>query len=479
MGFDILQFLEPVLQLMPSVPKPRNEVPIKKRLMYTFAGLALYLVCSLMPLAGVRKLAHQDPMYHLRLLTASSKFTLMELGISPIVSSGMILQVLSGLNVLNRDPSNPKSVALFEAAQKLAGLLMTVFQAGTNILTGQYGTLQELGIFGVVAILFQLVVAAIVVILLDEMLQNGYGIGSGISLFIATNISERIMWSLFSFDEAYFGRGKEYEGAIIGFFHLMITRKDKVRALREAMFRSHFPNLANVFSTILVFIAVLFFEHVKINIALMNTVNRQDMKPFEIKLFYTSNTPIIVQSTIISQICSFSKIICQHWPDAFITKLLGVWRSPQQGLSDDYAVPISGLAYYLQAPTSIQHTIHDPLHTIIYLIIILLSAGIIAYYYINIGGNSAADVAKSLSSQHITIKGHRDNKEMITKKLNYYIPTTAALGGILTGLLSFVADFLGAFGSGTGIILMVSIIYGFAEDLAKEFAKSGISMPFM
>lgn len=76
------------------------------------------------------------------------------------------------------------------------------------------------------------------------------------------------------------------------------------------------------------------------------------------------------------------------------------------------------------------------------------------------------------------MKGHRDNKEMITKKLNQYIPTAAALGGILTGLLSFVADFLGAFGSGTGIILMVSIIYGFAEDLAKEFTKSGMSIPF-
>ena len=478
MGFDLLQFLKPVLQLMPCVPKPRNEVPIKKRLMYTFAGLALYLICSLMPLAGVRKVAHQDPMYHLRLLTASSKYTLMELGISPIVSSGMILQVLSGLGVINRDPTNQESVALFEAAQKLAGLIMTVFQAVTAIFSGQYGTLQELGVFGIVAILAQLFMAAIVVILLDEMLQNGYGIGSGISLFIATNICEQIMWRLFSFETFYYGRGTEYEGAIIAFFHLMITRKDKVRALREAMFRSHLPNLSNVFSTILVFIAVVFFEHIKINIGLMTTVNRQDPKPFEIKLFYTSNTPIIVQSTIISQICSFSRIICSHWPDSFVTKILGVWRSPEQGLGDEYAVPISGLAYYLQAPTSIKHTINDPVHTLVYLIIILSSAGIIAYYYINIGGNSAADVAKSLSAQHLTIKGHRDNKEMITKKLNQYIPTAAALGGILTGLLSFVADFLGAFGSGTGIILMVSIIYGFAEDLGKEFAKSGMSIPF-
>lgn len=478
MGFDLLQSIKPVLNLMPSVPKPSRDIDIMRRLTYTAAALALYLICTLTPLYGVKKVAHQDPMYHLRLLTASSKFTLMELGISPIVSSGMILQMLSGFGVLNRDNTNQESVALFEAAQKLAGLIMTAFQAATALFTGQYGSRDEVGVFGGVCIFLQLMVAAIVVILLDEMLQNGYGIGSGISLFIATNICEQIMWRLFSFQTYRYGRGNEYEGAIVAFFHLLITRKDKLRAIREAMFRSHLPNLANVFSTILVFFAVILFEHIKINVGLMTTMNRQDTKPFEIKLFYTSNTPIIVQSTIISQICSFSRIICSHWPDSLITKILGVWRSPEQGLGDEWAVPISGLAYYLQAPTSVKHTLNDPIHTIVYLTICLSSAGIIAYYYINIGGQSAADVAKSLSAQHLTIKGHREGKAVIEKRLNRYIPTAAALGGILTGLLSFVADFLGAFGSGTGIILAVSIIYQFAEELGKEFVKTGRQFPF-
>ena len=478
MGFDLLQTLKPVLQLMPTVPKPGREIDIMKRLTYTAAALALYLLCTLTPLYGVKKIAHQDPMYHLRLLTASSKFTLMELGISPIVSSGMILQLLSGFGIINRDQSNPESVALFDAAQKLAGLGMTAFQALTAIFSGQYGSREEVGLVGGICIFLQLMVAAVVVILLDELLQNGYGIGSGISLVIATNICEQIMWRLFSFQSFRYGRGNEYEGAIIAFFHLLITRKDKLRAIKEAMFRSHLPNLSNVFSTVLIFFAVILFEHIKIEISLMNTVNRQDVPPYNIKLFYTSNTPIIVQSTIISQLCSFSRIICQHWPEAFITKILGVWRSPEQGLGDEYAVPISGLAYYLQAPTSIKHTLNDPIHTIIYLAIILSTAGIIAYYYINVGGQSAADVAKSLISQRLTIKGHRPDKVLLEKKFNQYIPYCAALGGIITGLLSFVADFVGAFGSGTGIILAVSIIYQFAEELGKEFAKTGRSLPF-
>jgi protein transport protein SEC61 subunit alpha len=248
--------------------------------------------------------------------------------------------------------------------------------------------------------------------------------------------------------------------------------------MREAMFRSHLPNLANVFSTVLIFLAVILFEHIKINVGLMTTVNREEPKPFEIKLFYTSNTPIIVQSTIISQVCSFSKIINSHWPDSLVTKLVGVWRSPEQGLGEDWQVPVSGLAYYLQAPTSVKHTLSDPLHTVVYLAICLISAGVIAYYYINIGGQSPSDVAKSLKTQHLTLKGHREDQKAIERKLSKLIPTAAALGGVLTGLLSFVADFLGAFGSGTGIILAVSIIYQFAEELGKEWVKTGRALPF-
>jgi protein transport protein SEC61 subunit alpha len=177
-------------------------------------------------------------------------------------------------------------------------------------------------------------------------------------------------------------------------------------------------------------------------------------------------------------VCSFSKIINLHWPDSLVTKLLGVWRSPEQGLGDEYSVPVSGLAYFLQAPTSVKHTLGDPLHTLVYLAICLSSAGVIAYYYINIGGQSAGDVAKNLIKQKLTLKGRRPDEKRLETYLNKFIPPAAALGGVLTGLLSFVADFLGAFGSGTGIILAVSIIYQFAEDLGKEWAKSGRSFPF-
>jgi len=54
------------------------------------------------------------------------------------------------------------------------------------------------------------------------------------------------------------------------------------------------------------------------------------------------------------------------------------------------------------------------------------------------------------------------------KLLNRYIPTAAAFGGVCIGALTIIADFMGAIGSGTGILLAVTIVYQYFEELAKE-----------
>ena len=97
-------------------------------------------------------------------------------------------------------------------------------------------------------------------LLLDELLQKGYGLGSGISLFIATNICETIVWKSFSPATINTGRGTEFEGAVIALFHLLATRSDKIRGLREAFYRQNLPNLMNLIATVFVFAVVIYFQ---------------------------------------------------------------------------------------------------------------------------------------------------------------------------------------------------------------------------
>ena len=150
------------------------------------------------PIYGVKTAKSNDPFYWMRVILASNRGTLMELGISPIITSGMVMQLLAGARLIEVNQSLKEDRALFAAAQKLFGILITIGEAVAYVGSGMYGQVSELGLGNCVLIVAQLVFAGFVVLILDELLQKGYGLGSGISLFIATNICENVIWKAFS-----------------------------------------------------------------------------------------------------------------------------------------------------------------------------------------------------------------------------------------------------------------------------------------
>lgn len=139
-------------------------------------------------------------------------------------------------------------------------LIISICEAFAYIYSGMYGELDQLGAGNGILILLQLTFAGVVCILLDEMLQKGYGLGSGISLFIATNICENIMWKSFSPITITSDQGTEFEGSMIALFHLLITRPNKMGALYQAFYRTSAPNVNNLMATVLVFLIVIYFQ---------------------------------------------------------------------------------------------------------------------------------------------------------------------------------------------------------------------------
>ncbi|PNI40178.1 SEC61A2 isoform 10, partial [Pan troglodytes] len=85
-----------------------------------------------------------DPFYWMRVILASNRGTLMELGISPIVTSGLIMQLLAGAKIIEVGDT-PKDRALFNGAQKLFGMIITIGQAIVYVMTGMYGDPAEMG----------------------------------------------------------------------------------------------------------------------------------------------------------------------------------------------------------------------------------------------------------------------------------------------------------------------------------------------
>jgi len=265
-GVRFLTLVRPFMSVLPEVAQPDRKVPFREKVLWTGITLFIFLVCCQIPLYGIKSSESSDPFYWSRVILASNRGTLMELGISPIVTSGLVMQLLAGSKIIEVDQGIKEDRALFSGAQKLFGILITIGQGSAYVFSGMYGDVKDLGVGNALLIVIQLLFAGIIVIILDELLQKGYGLGSGISLFIATNICENIVWKALSPTTINSGRGTEFEGALIALIHLLITKTDKVRALKEAFYRQNLPNLTNLIATVLVFMVVIYFQGFRVDL---------------------------------------------------------------------------------------------------------------------------------------------------------------------------------------------------------------------
>lgn len=246
-------------------------------------------------------------------------------------------------------------------------------------------------------------------------------------------------------------------------FHLFFTKRDKKRALLHAFYRDELPNLFQLLATLFVFFAVVYLQGFRLEIPIKSTRTRGPYQAYPIKLFYTSNTPIMLQSALTSNIFIISQMLYNRFPNNIAVKLLGTWEA-RHGSAQLFAA--SGLAYYIQPPFSLTEALLDPIKTAIYVTFVLTSCAVFSKTWIEISGTSPRDIAKQFKDQGLVIAGRRETS--VYKELKKIIPTAAAFGGATIGALSVASDLLGTLGSGTSILLAVTTIYGYYELAAKE-----------
>lgn len=466
--------------MLPEIASPRQVPPIRERMMWTAVALFVFLLCCQIPVYGARQGSASDPFYWMRVVLASNKGTLMELGISPIVTASLIAEFFVGVKVISYDSSSREDRAAFEGLQKVLALIITVVEGAAYVSSGMYGDPKLIGYGWCAAIVFQLCCATLICILLDELLQKGWGVGSGTSLFIATNVCDTIVWKCFSPSTITTARGAEFEGAIIAFFHLLITRRDKVRALREAFYRPQLPNLTNIVATGIVFAVVVFFQGFRVPLMTKSKYGGSDRQPYMIKLFYTSNMPVILQTSLVSNVNFISQMLSRRFGTSnFIINLIGVWESRVFGSSSNQLYPTGGIAYYITAPLTLYDMVTDPIHAIFYVVFVLTTCSIFSRLWISISHTAPRDVAKQLASQGRWLLQARESEDDMANHLEKYIPVAASFGGLCVGVLTVGADFLGAIGSGTGILLTVTMINQYIEILQQEGHSLGFAKPKM
>ena len=457
MAGRFLNLFKPIARFLPEIKAPERKVGFNEKLFWTAIVLVVYLVMTEVSLYGIEKTALGE-LAALRIIFASSRGSLMELGIGPIVTAGIILQLLVGSDMIEADMSRPEDRGLFTTSSKVFSIVLTGVQASAYIIGGMYGS-----IAGTAAIIvfLQLLAAGMIVMLLDELVQKGWGFGSGISLFIVAGVAQQVFWQCFS----------PGTGLFVGSLSTALANNE----LTSWIFGSGaYPSLIGFIATIATFLVIMYLEGVRVELPLSYAGYRGFRSRYPIKLLYVSNLPVIFASALFANVYFFSQIFWSMYNQNnanFWLNLLGrfEWVNPAGG-GEQSLQPIGGLVYYVLSPRSLTGVMEDPLKAFAYLGILVAFCVVFSLTWLEVGGLDASTVAGQLVGAGMQIPGYRRSGRSVESVLKRYIPVVTILGGVVVGLVAGVSDFFGVFGSGMGILLSVGIIYQYYEILMREKA---------
>jgi preprotein translocase subunit SecY len=132
------------------------------------------------------------------------------------------------------------------------------------------------------------------------------------------------------------------------------------------------------------------------------------------------------------------------------------------------ATPTGGILYYITAPRSLDVVAADPLRAVGYVIFMTAIVTVFSRLWVELGGLSAKTAARNLLDADVQVPGFRRSEGSVEVLLNKYIPSLTIISGIILGLLASISDVMNVFGSGTGLLLMVSIMVSYYQTLVKE-----------
>jgi preprotein translocase subunit SecY/protein transport protein SEC61 subunit alpha len=460
MAGRFLSLFKPIGRILPEIKKPERKVSFNEKIFWTALVLIIFLVMTEIPLYGIPT-GQSDQFGQLRVIFASNRGSLMELGIGPIVTAGLILQLLVGSSIIKCDMSNPEDRGLFTSASKVFSIVLTAVQAGAYILSGMYGAISGTT---TIIIFVQLIAAGIVVMLMDELIQKGWGLGSGISLFIMAGVAQNIIWSMFN----------PQTGLFLGSLQAYLVGQQSIVDWIVGTSGGIYPSMIGFIATIAAFIIIIYIEGVRVELPMTYAGYKGFRSRYPIKLLYVSNLPVIFASALFANVFFFSQLLWSQFgrPAPGTNLFFQIIGDYNQTVTESgtNVVSVGGLAHFMTPPNGIINVGLEPLRAAGYLGILVAFCAVFSLIWLEVGGLGPARVAKQLMDSGMQIPGYRRSERPIEQILKRYIPVVTVLGGITVGLVAGISDFLGVFGSGTGILLSVGIIYQYYELLMRERA---------
>ncbi len=448
-----MAFIDNLIARLPEVKGPlQKKVDFKTKLKWTLMILVLFFVMSLIPLYGLGENALQQFEF-LSIILGASFGSILSLGIGPIVTASIVLQLLNGTGIVKFNLTTPEGKQRFQGIQKILAIFFIIFEGAVYVFMGGLAPSQQFAgtsLYTQIQLLlvFQLFIGGLLILFMDEVVSK-WGFGSGVSLFIAAGVAQQIFIRAFNFLPSP-------------------TNPDIAAGAIPAMFQSFgvgdtttaMLQIAALVATVVVFLIAVYGQSMKVEIPLSFGRVRGYGIRWPLSFFYTSNVPVILVAALIANIQLFATLL-----ERIGKPLLGTFSN---------GVPVGGVVYWINSPDIIGNLIRgnfsgdNVLQALFYLLLMIGGAVLFSIFWVQSAGMDAKSQAKQILASGLQIPGFRRDERVLERVLNRYIWPLTIVGGAAVGALAALADLTGALSRGTGILLMVMIIYKMYEDIARQ-----------
>ena len=462
---------ENIVDKIPTVKQPKKYVSFSSKVKWTIAVLGLYFIMTNIPILGLAE-GGSDAFGQFRGVLAGEQGSILQLGIMPIVTASIVLQILTGTNLLSLDMNDPRDQNYFQGLRRGLIILMVVVNGFPIVFAGDFlpastALADSFGV-GLTTIQFlmfaQITFGGIFLYYLDELVTK-WGIGSGLGLFIIAGVSQRFVGGIFS-------------EVIPGW--LTIARGQEVLSFsRETLEILLMGNgyILPVLTTVIIFAVIVYAESTRVEIPVSNT--RVGSKGnYKIKLIYASVLPIILVRAVQANVQFLGQGL-----DGLLGTNMPAWLGQYSGDGE----VLGGLFYYLTPIFSPQDwmwwlgfTTAEPyeiaLRILVDMTFMVIGGALFAVFWVKTTNRDAEAIAQQLHVSDMSIPGFRRSPNRMAKVLDRYIPYVTIVGGALIGFLAVMANLMGTIGmvDGTGLLLAVSITYKIYEEIADELASSAM-----
>ncbi len=504
--------LKPLTTRMPAVTQPKGHVHFRTKMFWTIGVLLLYFLLTNIYLFGVDQATVIDLFASYRAILAGAQGTLMHLGIGPIVTGSIIMQLFTGAKIINLDLTDDEDKGVYQGTQKVIVIAMIFIEAVPQVygyLTPSASIVSALGqaspgnglMLANTIIIAQLVFGSYLVFLMDEVVSK-WGIGSGISLFIAAGVSQQIIQGTLNWvpqnPAAAVSFSNPPSGTIpktIYFLTHLTAQQMAGGGWEQILLRQPNPIIALI-GTAAIFFLVAWTESTRIELPLSHAEARGARGRYPLRLIYASNIPVILMSALLANVSMISILLWTnptliHFPLFGHQWWVGAYPTAAQAsaIGVSQTTPISGAAYYLSTVNGLeswllplinfqtygQFLLHHSwwqglIHVGVYFGAMVGGSILFAKFWIQTTNMGPEAVARQIEASGMQIPGFRREPRVLRRVLERYIPVITVISGAAVGALAAGADLIGTLGnaSGTGVLLMVGIIINLYEAMGRE-----------